>query len=60
MGRGNNRWYELAVKPTLECFFGGVPALKKAVASPSIPTWNQIAMFLESMRRLRDSAGSAA
>jgi hypothetical protein len=30
------------------------------VASPSIPSWNQIAGFLESMRRLRDSTGFAA
>ena len=29
------------------------------VASPSIPSWNQIAGFLGSMRRLRDSAGFA-
>jgi hypothetical protein len=29
------------------------------VASLSIPSWNQIAGFLESMRRLRDSAGFA-
>ena len=30
------------------------------VASPSIPSWNQIAGFLDSMRRLRDSSGFAA
>ena len=30
------------------------------VASLSIPSWNQIAGFLESMRRLRESAGFAA
>ncbi len=30
------------------------------LASPSIPSWNQIAAFLESMRVLRDSSGFAA
>jgi hypothetical protein len=30
------------------------------MASPSIPSWNQIAAFLESMRQLRDSSGFAA
>jgi len=30
------------------------------VASLSIPSWNQIAGFLESMRQLRDSSGFAA
>lgn len=34
-GRGDNRWYELAVKPSLERFFGAVPTLKKAMASPT-------------------------
>ena len=30
------------------------------VASPGILSWNQIALFLESMRQLRDPAGVAA
>ena len=30
------------------------------LASQSIPSWNQIASFLESMRQLRDSSGFAA
>ena len=30
------------------------------MASLSIPSWNQIASFLESMRQLRDSPGFAA
>ena len=30
------------------------------VASLSIPSWNQIARFLESMRQLRESSGFAA
>ena len=30
------------------------------VASPTIPSWNQIAAFLESMRVLRDSSGLSA
>jgi len=30
------------------------------VASTSIPSWNQIAAFLQSMQRLRDSVGFAA
>ena len=29
-------------------------------ASPSIPSWDQVAGFLEAMRQLRDSAGFAA
>jgi hypothetical protein len=33
--RGSDRWYELSVTPTLEKFFGAVPTLKKAVASPT-------------------------
>lgn len=33
---------------------------REAVASPSIPSWNQIAAFLQSMQRLRDSVGFAA
>ena len=34
-GRGNNRWYELGVTPTLERFFNAVPMLKKAGTSPT-------------------------
>jgi DNA invertase Pin-like site-specific DNA recombinase len=34
MGSGRARWYDLGVTPTLDRFFGAVPALKKAVASP--------------------------
>ena len=30
------------------------------LASPTIPSWNQISEFLTSMRRLRDSAASVA
>jgi hypothetical protein len=30
------------------------------VAFPSIPSWNQIATFLQSMQRLRDSVGFVA
>jgi hypothetical protein len=33
---------------------------KSGMASLSIPSWNQITSFLESMRQLRDSAGFAA
>jgi hypothetical protein len=32
---GEDRWYEVAVKPTLDRFFAAVPLLKKAVASPT-------------------------
>jgi hypothetical protein len=39
--------------PATEC-------TREMLASPSIPSWNQIARFLESMRRLRDSSGFAA
>jgi hypothetical protein len=42
----------------LEAVFGG--ELVTNVASPSIPSWNQIAGFLESMRRLRDATGLVA
>ena len=37
---------------------GGV--VPNGLASPSIPSWNQIARFLESMRRLRDATGLVA
>lgn len=33
---------------------------ESCVASPTIPSWNQIAAFLESMRVLRDSSGLSA
>ena len=36
-----------------------LPAENK-LASQDTPTWNQIAQFLESMRKLRDAAGFAA
>ena len=32
----------------------------KVLASPSVPSWNQIVQFLESMRKLQELAGSAA
>jgi Recombinase zinc beta ribbon domain len=38
----------------------GAGAGAHKVASPSIPSWNQIAGFLRSMRQLRDSTGFAA
>ena len=34
MGRGKARWYDLGVTPALDRFFGAVPMLKKAMASP--------------------------
>jgi hypothetical protein len=34
-GKGDARYYELAVRPTLERFFAGISGLKKAVASPT-------------------------
>jgi hypothetical protein len=34
--------------------------LQKELASLSIPIWNQIATFLESMRQLRNFSGFAA
>jgi hypothetical protein len=33
---------------------------KSGVASPSIPSWNQIVSFLESLRQLRESSGFVA
>jgi hypothetical protein len=38
----------------------GMPTARRAVASQSYLSWNQIASFLESMRQLRDSTGFAA
>ena len=38
----------------------GLAGFPRTVASPSIPSWNQIAGFLESMRRLRDVTGLVA
>jgi len=32
----------------------------EGMASPTIPSWNQIAEFLKSMQQLRDSTGFAA
>jgi len=32
----------------------------KVLASPTIPSWNQIAEFLKTMQQLRDSTGFAA
>ncbi len=34
MAKGKARWYDLGVTPTLDRFFGAVPQLEKAVASP--------------------------
>jgi hypothetical protein len=34
-GHGDERWYDVGVKPSLEVFLASVPALKKAVASPT-------------------------
>lgn len=56
---GEDSWYEFASEASLAKFLSGIPTLK-AVASQSIPSWNQIASFLESMRQLRDSSGFAA
>ncbi|MCZ6918505.1 MAG: recombinase family protein, partial [Gemmatimonadetes bacterium] len=44
MARGTARWYDLGVTPTLERFFGAVPQLKKAVASPRgfVDTYDEV------------------
>ena len=34
MAAGQRRWYDLGVTPTLDRFFGALPILKKALASP--------------------------
>lgn len=38
----------------------GLSRLQDEVASPSIPSWNQIAEFLKTMKQLRDSSGFVA
>ena len=48
--------WETLVSPALLEGLAPIPV----VASLSIPSWNQIAGFLESMRQLRDSSGFAA
>ena len=45
---------------TGELVAGAVNGGAQRVASPTIPSWNQIANFLESMRQLKDSVGFAA
>ena len=42
---------------TVQPLLGGIV---RKLASLSIPSWNQIAGFLESMRQLREAAGFAA
>ena len=37
-----------------------IELILQSVASQGIPSWNQTVGFLESMQRLRDSAGFAA
>ena len=54
LGRGERRDDE----PCPPLLFEG--ACAKSVASLSIPSWNQVAGFLESMRQLRDAPGFAA
>jgi len=45
---------------TGELVAGAVNGGAQRVASPTIPSWNQIANFLASMRQLKDSVGFAA
>ena len=59
----NDEWrrgYAFEGVIALDRLLAAVVDLPTKVASPSIPSWNQIAEFLESMRRLRDSTGFAA
>ena len=58
--KGAERWYDLGVTPTLDRFFADVPMLKKAVASPSAPSWNTIHAWLRELRYLEESLGSVA
>jgi len=49
--------------PSPLCGYSGAASAcirERRLASPSIPSWNQIAAFLQSMQRLRDSVGFAA
>ena len=52
-------WYEFAGTGSLAKFFSGIPA-PKAVASLSIPSWNQILAWLRQMDSLRKASGHAA
>lgn len=54
----DERYYDFRGTGTLLPVIAGV--VPQSVGSPSIPSWNQIAVFLESMPQLRDSAGFAA
>ena len=50
----------LAFDRVLACVLPEARGLQETMASLSIPSWNQIAGFLEAMRQLRDSSGFAA
>jgi hypothetical protein len=57
----------IGVEDTLDGEYGrllerAMPKLsnRSEVASLTAPTWNQVAAFVEAMRRLRDQAGFAA
>jgi hypothetical protein len=57
---GDEHWYEFSGEGSLTKFFRSVEPLSNAMASQALPSWNQIARFLETMRLLRDSVGFAA
>ena len=51
---------EFGTAPTCLAFMQLQSSEAVEVASPTIPSWNQIANFLESMRQLKNSVGFAA
>ena len=56
---GERRGYRFRARVHVGRLISGVVD-PTSVASPTIPSWNQISEFLTSMRRLRDSAASVA
>jgi hypothetical protein len=55
-----SRGYRFVGDAVISGLLSGVVPVPWRMASQSIPRWNQIAGFIESMRRLRDSFGFAA
>ena len=51
--------YRLEGELAMGALLSGIAGLPTVVASPSIPSWNQMHAFLQEMRRLRESGISA-
>jgi hypothetical protein len=54
------RVYRFAGEIGLDRLFAGIASLAPLLASPGIPSWNQLRAFLEQMRNLQKSGFSAA